>query len=172
MQEKLGKIVVTLKEGINKVVLEFQVPSGYPMQPVKLSFKESNFDVVLSEKFEAQAKAVIRRLWQGREAGYDEAFDVNTGKIGFKKSVGGVQADIEKMAVATRSELKHDMDFLKQQAELRHGEMKKVDRKHFKLNIKHEKQYEEAMALKQEKAQQMQTQLDERGQINRVSAKP
>lgn len=50
--------------------------------------------------------------------------------------------------------------------------MKKVDRKHFKLNIKHEKQYEEAMALKQEKAQQMQTQLDERGQINRVSAKP
>jgi hypothetical protein len=57
----------------------------------------------------------------------------------------GNQADIAKMAVASRSELKHDMDFLKQQAELRNGHMDKRDRKEFKLNIKHEKRYELGM---------------------------
>ena len=42
--EKAGKIVVTLCEGKFKLVAEFTVPSSYPMQQVKLVFKEHNFN--------------------------------------------------------------------------------------------------------------------------------
>ena len=51
-----------------------------------------------------------------------------------------------KISIATRAELKHDLDFLKKQKELRDGNMDKKDRKEFKLNLKHEKRYEEARA--------------------------
>ena len=55
-----------------------------------------------------------------------------------------------KISVATRAELKHDLDFLKKQKELRDGTMAKKDRKEFKLNLKHEMRYEEAKAAEVE----------------------
>ena len=107
------------------------------------------------------------------DAGYEgEKQQVNEGKVGFKKMNVGAQADIAKMAVATRSELKHDMDFLKQQAELRNGGMDKQDRKAFKLNIKHERRYEEEMLLKAEAENKAKMQLGAHGSMNRNSAQP
>lgn len=47
------------------------------------------------------------------EAGYDRKIDINAGKIGFKKAVGGLQADFARIEIANRHELKHDLDFLK-----------------------------------------------------------
>ena len=69
------------------------------------------------------------------------------GKIGFKKAKGGLEAELDKMSVATRAELKHDMDFMKKQAALKDSiATSKVDRREYKLNIKHEKKYEAAQA--------------------------
>ena len=171
--EKAGKLAVTLQEGKFKLVAEFVIPPSYPMQAAKLTFKEHNFNPVIASIFEAQSQAIIRRLWSGMDPGYEgEKQDVNEGKIGFKKQNVGAQADIAKMAVATRSELKHDMDFLKQQAELRNGDMNKQDRKAFKLNIKHEKRYEEEMQKKSEEEMKAKQALGEHGQMNRTSAQP
>jgi hypothetical protein len=84
------------------------------MQAAKLTFKEHNFNTVIAAIFEANAQSIIRKLWAGQEPGYEgEKQDVNDGKVGFKKQAVGHATDIAKMAVATRSELKHDMDFLK-----------------------------------------------------------
>lgn len=47
------------------------------------------------------------------EPGYEGKVNVNEGKIGFKKAVGGKEADMARIAVASRTELKHDIDFLK-----------------------------------------------------------
>ena len=74
---------------------------------------------------------IIRRLWNGGEPGYEPGnqVDINEGKIGFKKAVGATQADLNRIEVATRAELQHDMDFLNQQAALREGKMDKQDRR-------------------------------------------
>jgi hypothetical protein len=83
------------------------------MQKVTMNFKEHNYNKIFAEVFKTHADQVIRRLWQGMEPGYEGKVDVNEGKIGFKKAVGGKEADMARIAVASRSELKHDIDFLK-----------------------------------------------------------
>lgn len=50
--------------------------------------------------------------------------------------------------------------------------MKRQDRRAFKLNVKHEKQYEEEMAAKAEANKKNSDMINESGQINRVSAQP
>ena len=115
---------------------------------VKFSLKDHNFNPVFAEIFSAHTKNIIKRLWGGGAPGYDpkEKVNINEGKIGYKKALGKNEADMAKIGIATRAELKHDMDFMKQQKELRDGNMDKRDRKIFKLNLKHEKRYEEEMA--------------------------
>ena len=87
----------------------------------------------------------MRRLWNGGAPGYEpgEEVDVNAGKIGFRKAVGGTQADLNRIQEATRSELQRDVQFIKGQAALREGGMDKADRRQFKRNLKAENKYEE-----------------------------
>lgn len=113
MLEKAGKVQITLKFGKFFLIVDFVVPSSYPMQKVQMNFREHNFNEVFTEVFKNHAEQVIRRLWQGVEPGYDSKVDTNEGKIGYKKSLGAKEADMARIAVASRSELKHDMDFLK-----------------------------------------------------------
>ena len=70
---------------------------------------------------------IMRRLWMGGEPGYEpgEEVDINAGKVGFRKAVGATQADLDRMAVATRAELKHDIDFINKQNALKAGPMDK-----------------------------------------------
>ena len=57
---------------------------------------------------------IVRRLWNGGEPGYEPGskVDINEGKIGYKKAVGAIQADLAKIQVASRAELQHDMNYL------------------------------------------------------------
>lgn len=104
---------MTLKEGTFKAVAEFVIPPSYPMQSVKFVLKEHNFDPIFAQIFESHTQNIIRRLWSGGPPGYDRKVDTNSDKVGFKRAVGGLAADMERIKMATRSELKHDMDFLK-----------------------------------------------------------
>ena len=125
--EKAGKLKVTLKEGEFFANMEFVVPPMYPMQSVKFTVKEHNFNSVFADIFVTHTNNIIRRLWGGGQAGYDpkENYDVNEGKIGLKKAAKGVEAELKKVGVASRAELKHDMDYIKKQNELRSGAMDK-----------------------------------------------
>jgi hypothetical protein len=53
------------------------VPNSYPMQKVTMNFKEHNYNKIFAEVFKTHADQVIRRLWQGMEAGYEGKVDVN-----------------------------------------------------------------------------------------------
>lgn len=143
--EKLGKLRVTLKEGNFSALLEFTVPELYPQQKVKLELKEHNFNEVFAQIFLSHTENIISRLWNGGEAGYEPGHevDINAGKIGFKKAVGAIQADLNRIQVATREELQHDMNFIEKQNALKAGPMDRQGRRQFKLNLKHEKRYEE-----------------------------
>lgn len=68
---------------------------------------------------------MVQKLWSGHSAGYDKEtkFDVNEGKIGFKKAANKIESDLARMQIATRAELKHDTDYMKKMAEFRHGDM-------------------------------------------------
>ena len=68
------------------------------------------------------------------------------------------------MAVATRAELKHDIDFINKQAALREGgPMDRQDRRQFKLNLKHEKRYEEEKKAQMEANRNMAESLGDDG---------
>ena len=60
-------------------------------------------------------------MWGGGPPGYDpsEKVDINEGKIGFKKNVGQIEADMAKIGIATRAELKHDLDYLNTMKQLK-----------------------------------------------------
>ena len=79
---------------------------------------------------------------------------------------------MQKIAIATRAELKHDIDFIKKQNELKQGPMDRKDRRQYKLNLKHEKKYEEGMLQKHEEEMKVAQNLNAEGQLNRVSAQP
>lgn len=125
--EKAGKLRVTLKEGQYSALLEFTVPEQYPNQMVKMELKEHNFNEVFAGIFTKHAETIISRLWTGGEAGYEPGseFDINEGKVGFKKNVGAIEADMARIKIATREELQHDVRYLQQQAALRSGNMDK-----------------------------------------------
>ena len=74
---------------------------------VKLELKEHNFNEVFAQIFLSHTKNIINRLWNGGEAGYEPGneVDINKGKIGFRKAVGATQADLDRIKVASRSEL-------------------------------------------------------------------
>ena len=112
--EKAGKLRVTLKEGQYSALLEFTVPEQYPNQMVKMELKEHNFNEVFAGIFTKHAETIISRLWAGGEAGYEPGseFDVNEGKVGFKKNVGAIEADMARIKIATREELQHDVRYL------------------------------------------------------------
>ena len=143
--EKAGKLKVTLKEQNYSVLVEFTVPQQYPKQMVKMQLKDHNFNEVFAQIFVKHAENIVRRLWNGGEPGYEAGaeVDINEGRIGFKKAVVATQADLNRIQVASRAELQHDMNFIQKQAALREGKMDKQDRRQFKLNLKHEKRYEE-----------------------------
>lgn len=71
--------------------------------------------------FYLQANQIIKRLWQGSDAGYLPGDVVDTGKhkIGNNKAVGVLDAQMEKLKLLNRHELKHDVDFLNTATELR-----------------------------------------------------
>ena len=150
--EKAGKIKITLKEGKQYANVEFVVPPNYPLEMVKFQMKEHNFNQVFVDIFTSHTQGIIKRLWGGAPPGYDpkDKYDPNEGKIGYKKAAGKLEQDMAKISVATRAELKRDLDFLKQQKALQEGGMDKKTRKEFKLNLKHEIKYEEAKAAEVE----------------------
>ena len=49
--EKAGKIKLTLKEGKQYANVEFVVPPNYPMEMVKFTMKEHNFNQIFVEIF-------------------------------------------------------------------------------------------------------------------------
>ena len=53
--EKLGKLKLTLKEGEKFANCEFEVPPNYPMEMVKFSLKDHNFNPVFAEIFSMHA---------------------------------------------------------------------------------------------------------------------
>lgn len=83
---------------------------------VKVELIKHNFNEVFAQMYMKHTENVIRRLWNGGEPGYEPGaqVDINEGKIGFRKAVGAIQADLNRIEVATRAELQHDMDFLNQ----------------------------------------------------------
>ena len=83
---------------------------------VKLELIEHNFNEVFAQIFMKHAETLISRLWTGGEAGYDQGsnFDINEGKVGFKKNMGALEADMARISVATREELQHDVRYLQQ----------------------------------------------------------
>ena len=119
--EKAGKLKVTLKEGEKFANVEFEVPPAYPMQMVKFTLKEHNFNEIFAQMFENHTQNIIKRLWGGGPPGYDpkEKVDINEGKIGFKKNVGQLEADMAKIGIATRAELKHDLEYLNTMKQLK-----------------------------------------------------
>ena len=119
--EKAGKLKVTLKEGEKFANVEFEVPPAYPMQMVKFTLKEHNFNEIFAQMFESHTQNIIKRLWGGGPPGYDpkDKVDINEGKIGFKKNVGQIEADMAKIAIATRAELKHDLEYLNTMKQLK-----------------------------------------------------
>ena len=70
---------------------------------------------------------------------------------------------MSKISVATRAELKRDLDFLNKQKALQDGGMDKKTRKEFKLNLKHEMRYEEAKAQEVEERTKLNQNLNEEG---------
>ena len=64
-----------------------------------MELKQHNFNQVFAEIFLSHTQNIIRRLWNGGEPGYEpgEEVDINEGKIGFKKAVGGTQADLNRI---------------------------------------------------------------------------
>jgi predicted NBD/HSP70 family sugar kinase len=72
---------------------------------------------------------------------------VDTGKhkVGNKKPKGVLEAQIEKLKLLNRNELKHDVKFLNMATELRQkaDEGDKQAKKVMKLKMKHEALYEE-----------------------------
>lgn len=139
-----------------------------------VELKEHNYNEVFAQIFMSHTQNIMHRLWSGGEAGYEPGatVDINEGKIGFKKVMGATQADLARMKVATRAELKHDMDYLNQQAALREGKMDKQDRRAFKLNLKHEKKYEEGKKSEMDEERKASESLDDKGKLIQVHAKP
>lgn len=80
---------------------------------------------------------------------------------------------MNRITVASRAELKHDMDYLKAQAAFRNGgNLDRQDRRAFKLNLKHEKKYEEAKQQEYEEEGKLKSQLGADGQLICTEAKP
>ena len=165
--EKAGKLKVTLKEGKHFINVDFTVPALYPKQLVQIELKQHNFNEVFAQIFMKHTENIIRRLWNGGEAGYEPGseVDVNEGKIGFKKALGATKADLNRIQVATREELQRDMNFIKKQQALKEGNMDKQDRRQFKLNLKHEKRYEEEKKKQYEDDARNAANIDESGQM-------
>ena len=86
-----------------------------------MELKSHNFNEVFAQIFISHTENIISRLWNGGEPGYEPGneVDINAGKIGFRKAVGATQADLDRIKVATRSELQHDMKYLEKQAALK-----------------------------------------------------
>ena len=64
------------------------------------------------------------------------------------------------------------MRYLQQQAALRSGNMDKQDRRAFKLNLKHEKRYEEEKKRQYDEERKVSDSLGADGQVVMVNAKP
>lgn len=77
-----------------------------------------------------------------------------------------------RVGIATRAELKHDMDYLNTMQQLKEQPQNKKLKKEIKLTLKHEKRYEESKQAEQEEAKRGNAELDGNGMINKVSAKP
>ena len=92
---------------------------------VKMELQQHNFNEVFAEIFMSHAQIIVERLWNGGEPGYEPGseVDINEGKIGFRKAVRATQADLNRIQVATRAEIQHDMNFLDKQTALKNGPM-------------------------------------------------
>lgn len=71
--------------------------------------------------FYLQANQIIRRLWQGGDPGYlpGDVVDNSKDKIGQKKAVGAIEAQMDKLKLLNRHEVKHDVEFLNMATKLR-----------------------------------------------------
>ena len=81
---------MTLKQGNYQAVIEFTVPQLYPKQKCEIELKSHNFNEVFANIFMMQVDAIIRRLWNGGDPGYEPGneVDINEGKVGYRKALG------------------------------------------------------------------------------------
>ena len=61
----------TINDEIKFANIEFEVPPAYPMQMVKFTLKEHNFNSIFAQMFESHTQNIIKRLWGGGQPGYD-----------------------------------------------------------------------------------------------------
>ena len=165
MFENAGKIKITLRQDKFECVVEFTVPEEYPRHMVKMKIVKANVEQTFMTIFETHAHNVIRRLWLGKEPGYDKKININEGKVIQKKgNTNKIEAELASMQVASAAEMKHDVAYLHRMADLRNGgDMNKADRKFIKLNIKHEVKYEENKLEQQEQDKYISENLDKDG---------
>lgn len=103
------------------LVFELVVPADYPAEKPTLKFIDHNFDQNFANIFFHNATQVIQRLADGKDGGYHTgaAKLANQAKIGPKKSVGQLEAQMDKMKVLSRAEAKHDIDFMNRAQDIR-----------------------------------------------------
>jgi len=146
--EKPGKLKIKLVEGDFYSEFEFVIPKEYPQEPPLLNLIDSNFDPVFTTIFYNQAQDMIRVLHRGGKPFYLEKSDKNEGIIGNVQRKTKLEQDFEKMKILSREEVKHDLDYLKMQSELKGMQDDKQMRKQMKFNAKKEAKYEKALADK------------------------
>jgi hypothetical protein len=173
--EKQGKLKLKLRQGKAFFLdVELSVPANYPYERPELKFLDHNYDKAFARIFFLQADQVMKRLWQGGDAGYlpGDMLSNERDKHANKKAQGALEAQMEKLKVLNRAELKHDVEYLNMATDLRSKaeEGDKKAKKLMKLKMKHEAAYEEE--TQQEEAEMQRIAAMNEGKLNTNTAKP
>lgn len=129
---KAGKIKFTLTKDKLKLVLLLEIPAEYPLNPLKIAVLKGKGNTEMDENllkvFEDHMCELIRRFHKG----YDGLeVDINEGKI-------GENAKVEESPLMTYAEMQHDIEFLREQADLREVLDNKFFRKKYRQRLRRE----------------------------------
>jgi len=101
----------------------------------------------------ALADEILRVCHLGGVPNYQGKSESNKGKIGTATKKTKLEREMESMQLLSREEMKHDMDYLSMQKDLKGQSNDYYMRKRAKLNAKHEAKYEKALEEKKEAAE-------------------
>lgn len=143
--QKAGKIKIWLSEKNMTLVLMITIPPEYPLNKLKLSIikgKEgTKVEKGLLQVFEDHMQELVRRYHQGYD-GLES--DINEGKI-------GENSKMEEMPLMSYEEMQHDIEFLREQADLREVLDNKHFRKKYRQRLRREARKELDKAEEEEK---------------------
>jgi hypothetical protein len=131
--QKAGKVKYTIEEHELRLELIVTIPQEYPYNPLKVVIQKSNADDQTTNIFDSHIQELVRRY----HAGYNGLeSDINEGKIGENTKLKFVQP------IMSYAEIQYDVEFLRQQADMKEATDDKHVRKKYRRIMRKEAQKE------------------------------